>query len=121
MLKVQKMLHTCFEHLEEKDAAHQGVAVLGLALIASSEEIGNEMALRSIGHLLQYGEITIKRAVPLALAALNISNPKIQIQDLLVKLSHDSDIELSQRAIVSLGLIGAGTNNARYYQLNFKV
>ena len=60
------------------------------------------MALRSIGHLFQYGEITIKRAVLLALAALNISNPMIQIQDLFVKFSYDSDIELFQRAINSL-------------------
>lgn len=107
------MLHACSEHLEEKDAAHQAVAVLGIGLIASSEEIGNEMSLRSMNHLLQYGEITIKRAVPLALAALNISNPKIQVQDLLSKLAYDTDIELSHRAILALGLIGAGTNNAR--------
>lgn len=113
VLKVQKMLHACSEHLEEKDAAHQAVAVLGIGLIASSEDIGNEMSLRSMNHLLQYGEITIKRAVPLALAALNISNPKIQVQDLLSKLAYDTDIELSHRAILALGLIGAGTNNAR--------
>jgi len=113
VLKVQKMLHTCLEHLEEKDAAHQAVAVVGLALIASNEEIGNEMALRSMNHLLQYGEIAIKRAVPLALAILNLSNPRIPVQDLLSKLAHDTDIELSQRAIMALGLMGAGTNNAR--------
>lgn len=33
--------------------------------------------------------------------------------DLLVKLSHDEDETLSQNAIISLGLIGAGTNNSR--------
>jgi len=113
VLKVQKMLHACSEHLEEKDSAHQAVAVLGIGLIASSEEIGNEMALRSMNHLLQYGEINIKRAVPLALAVLNISNPKIQVQDLLSKLAYDTDVQLSHRAIIGLGLIGAGTNNAR--------
>jgi len=32
---------------------------------------------------------------------------------LLTKLAHDVDIELSQRAIIALGLIGGGTNNAR--------
>jgi len=113
VLKVQKMLHACSEHLDEKDAAHQAIAVLGIGLIAASEEIGGEMALRSMNHLLQYGEITIKRAVPLALAVLNISNPKIQVQDLLSKLAYDTDIDLSHRAILGLGLIGAGTNNAR--------
>jgi len=113
VLKVQKMLHHCIDHLEEKDAAHQALAVLGIGLIASSEDIGNEMALRSLNHLLQYSELPVKRAVPLALAVLNISNPKIPVQDLLSKLAYDSDIELSHRAVLGLGLIGAGSNNAR--------
>ena len=32
--------------------AHQSLAVLGIALIAMGEEIGAEMALRSINHLV---------------------------------------------------------------------
>lgn len=92
---------------------YQQVAVLAIGLIASSEEIGNEMALRGLNHVLQYCDINVKRAVPLALALLNISNPKIGIMDLLTKLSHDQDEELSFRAILGLGFIGAGTNNAR--------
>jgi len=92
---------------------YQQVAVLAIGLIASSEEIGNEMALRGLSHVLQYCDVNVKRAVPLALALLNISNPKIGIMDLLTKLSHDQDEELSYRAIIGLGFIGAGTNNAR--------
>ena len=92
---------------------YQQVAVLSIGLIASSEEIGNEMALRGLNHLLQYCDVNVKRAVPLALALLNISNPKIGVMDLLTKLSHDQDEELSYRAILGLGFLGAGTNNAR--------
>ena len=33
--------------------------------------------------------------------------------DLLLKLAHDPDQELSHRAILGLGLLGAGTNNSR--------
>jgi 26S proteasome regulatory subunit N1 len=33
--------------------------------------------------------------------------------DLLLKLSHDPDLELVYRSIISLGFIGAGTNNSR--------
>lgn len=91
----------------------RGLAVIGLGLVASSEEIGNEMALRSLNHILQYGDIGVKRAVPLSLAILNISNPKITVMDLLTKLSHDQDDELAFRSIIALGLIGAGTNNSR--------
>lgn len=33
-------------------SSSQGVAVLGIALIAMGEEIGSEMALRTFGHLV---------------------------------------------------------------------
>merc|ERR1712187_397932 len=113
VLHVQKMLHTCTEHLEEAEAMHQAMGVLGLGLIACGEEIGSEMSLRSLDHILQYGELPLRRAVPLALAMLHISNPKVTVIDTLQKLSHDSDQDVALGAIFSMGLVGAGTNNAR--------
>ena len=113
VLKIQKMLHHCVEHLEEAKTPHQQVAVISIALIASSEEIGNEMAMRSMNHILQYCDVGVKRAVPLAMAILHLSNPKVNVMDLLLKLSHDEDTELSQRAMLAMGLIGAGSNNSR--------
>merc|ERR1711972_451219 len=113
VLHVQKMLHLCTEHLEEAEAMHQAVAVLGLGLIACGEEIGSEMSLRSLDHILQYGELPLRRAVPLALAMLHISNPKVTVIDTLSKLSHDADQDVALGAIFSMGIIGAGTNNAR--------
>ncbi|RWS22395.1 fukutin-related protein-like protein [Leptotrombidium deliense] len=71
------------------------------------------MAFRSFGHLLRYGDAPIKRAVPLALALISISNPKLNILETLSKFSHDSDTEVACNAIFAMGLIGAGTNNAR--------
>ena len=113
VLKVQEMLHLCAEHLEEKEWGAQMVAVLGVALIAMGEDIGSDMALRTFDHLLQYGELNIKRATPLAIALLCISNPKVNVVDLLTKLSHDNDAEVAQAAIFALGMVGAGTNNSR--------
>ena len=74
------MLHICSEHFEQKDdeekekdskdkdskdkdkdkkeadkpddGSHQGVAVLGIALVAMGEEIGAQMALRTMNHLV---------------------------------------------------------------------
>jgi len=112
VLKVQSLLSTCAEHLEDKNA-FQGVAALGIALVAMGEEIGVEMAQRSFDHLLQYGEPVVRRAVPLGLGLLYLSNPKVTVMDTLSKLSHDSDEEVSYGAIIALGLIGAGTNNSR--------
>ncbi|KAK8622408.1 hypothetical protein V6N13_117325 [Hibiscus sabdariffa] len=112
VLKVQNLLGHCAQHLE-KGETHQGPAVLGIAMVAMAEELGLEMSIRSLEHLLQYGEQNIRRAVPLALGLLCISNPKVNVMDTLSRLSHDSDSEVAMAAVISLGLIGAGTNNAR--------
>ncbi|XP_068345693.1 26S proteasome non-ATPase regulatory subunit 2 homolog A [Pyrus communis] len=112
VLKVQNLLGHCSQHLE-KNETHQGPAVLGIAMISMAEELGVEMAIRSLEHLLQYGEQNIRRAVPLALGLLCISNPKVNVMDTLSRLSHDTDSEVAMAAVISLGLLGAGTNNAR--------
>jgi 26S proteasome regulatory subunit N1 len=118
VLKVQQLLKICGEHIEEgKENKHQGVAAIGIAAIAIGEELGAEMAVRSFDHLLQYSDLSVKRAVPLAIGLLNVSNPKMPIVDTLSKLSHDNDAEVAQCAILALGLIGAGSNNARIAQL----
>jgi len=107
------------EKEEKKDdkpldlSMQQAVAVLGLGLISMGEDIGGEMLYRTLGHLLRYCEPVIRRAVPLALALISISNPKLNILDTLSKFSHDADAEVAHNAIFGLGLIGAGTNNAR--------
>lgn len=132
VLKIQQLLSICSEHIEvepvkdekekkeKKDESnqmvsnlHQAVAVLGISLIGMNEEIGAEMALRTFGHLLHYGEPVIKRTVPLALGLVSLSNPKLNILDTLSKFSHDSDPEVSYNSIFAMGLVGAGTNNAR--------
>lgn len=98
----------------EKDlSSTQGIAVIGIALIAMGEEIGAEMAYRSFGNLLRYCEPVIRRSVPLALGLLSVSNPKLNILDTLSKFSHDSDAEVAHNSIFAMGLVGAGTNNAR--------
>lgn len=140
VLKVQQLLHICSEHYEpqekeesrsdknkekakekedkEKDlSARQAVAVLGIALISMGEDIGSEMAFRTFGHLLRYCEPVIRRAVPLALGLISVSNPKLGILDTLSKFSHDSDAEVAHNSIFAMGLVGAGTNNARFVQL----
>merc|ERR1712050_133660 len=82
-------------------------------MIACGEEIGVDMATRSLEHILQYGDLPLRRAVPVALAMLHLSNPKVTVIDTLSKLSHDADQDVALGAIISMGLIGAGTNNAR--------
>merc|ERR1711997_912796 len=94
-------------------SSQQAVAVIGLALIAMGEDIGSEMLFRHFGHLLRYCEPAIRRAVPLALGLISVSNPQLNILDTLTKFSHDADPEVAHNSIFAMGLLGAGTNNAR--------
>lgn len=40
---------------------------------------------------------------------------QLAVIDVLNKYSHDLDEEVAHNAIFSMGLVGAGTNNARYF------
>jgi 26S proteasome regulatory subunit N1 len=66
---------------------------------------------------MTYGDSTIRTSVPLALALLSASNPQLAILDTLSKYSHDSDLHVAQNAILAMGIVGAGTNNARLAQM----
>ncbi|KAJ2784157.1 proteasome regulatory particle base subunit [Coemansia javaensis] len=117
VLEVQKMLHICAEHLGEKeDQLPQAFAVLGVGLVAMGEGIGAEMSLRSFDHLMHYGEAYVRRAVPLAMALVCASNPAMGVLDTLNKYSHDNDKAVASSAIFAMGIVGAGTNNARLAQ-----
>lgn len=101
----------------EEDDLYQGFAVLGLALICMGEEIGQEMSIRHFEHLMHYGKAIIKRAVPLAMGLVSASNAQMNVFETLSRYSHDQDLEVAYNAIFGMGLVGAGTNNARLAQL----
>ncbi|KAF7353834.1 26S proteasome regulatory subunit RPN1 [Mycena venus] len=133
VLKVQAMLHHCDEHIDMKekeadkdekkeekkgepaaegakeevkplvkpDDTFQAFAVIAVALIAMGEEVGAEMSLRQFHHLMHYGEPIIRKSVLLAIGLY----------------SHDNDLAVALNAIFAMGLVGAGTNNARQAQM----
>ncbi|MCJ1234457.1 proteasome regulatory particle base subunit [Varicellaria rhodocarpa] len=122
VLKLQELLHICNDHIEESDEKKgdellQTYAVLGLALISMGEEVGQEMVLRQFGHLMHYGEPNIRKAVPLAMGLISPSNPQMKVYDTLSRYSHDTDNDVAINAIFAMGMLGAGTNNARLAQL----
>ncbi|KAG0679467.1 proteasome regulatory particle base subunit [Pichia californica] len=100
-----------------EDDLSQGFSVLGLALICLGEEVGQEMSIRHFEHLMHYGKPIIKRAVPLAMGLVSTSNAQMNVFETLSRYSHDQDLEVAYNAIFSMGLVGAGTNNARLAQL----
>lgn len=100
-----------------ESSSHQAYSVLGLAIVAMGEEIGQEMVLRHFGHLMHYGDAQVKRAIPLAMGLVSASNAQMRVFDTLSRYSHDADMEVALNSIFSMGLVGAGTNNARLAQL----
>ena len=50
----------------------------------------------------------MRRAIPLCVALSSVSNPELQITDLLSKLSHDNDLDTVNGAILGLGLVFTG-------------
>ena len=129
VLKVQSLLHYCADHIPpptttpegesppREDDLFQAFAVIGIALVAMGEDVGAEMSLRQFNHLMTYGEPIVRKAVPLALGLLSASNPQLGILDTLSKYSHDNDLAVALNSIMAMGLVGAGTNNARLAQM----
>ncbi|KAF7349265.1 26S proteasome regulatory subunit RPN1 [Mycena sanguinolenta] len=99
------------------DDTFQSFAVIAVALIAMGEDVGAEMSLRQFHHLMHYGEPVIRKSVPLAIGLVSVSNPQLPILDTLSKYSHDNDLAVALNAIFAMGLVGAGTNNARLAQM----
>lgn len=62
----------------------------------------------SVLYQLRYGEPTLRRAVPLALALISVSNPRLNILDTLSKFSHDADPEVAHNSIFAMGMVGSG-------------
>ena len=62
---------------------------------------------------MHFGEPMIRKAIPLAIGLLYASNPQLTVFETLSRYSHDSDLEVAVSAIFAMGLVGAGTNNAR--------
>ncbi|PJF18299.1 hypothetical protein PSACC_01883 [Paramicrosporidium saccamoebae] len=136
VLRIQEMLRFCTleNNQSEKDGKDekndkgeksdkvtdnnfQTFAVIGIALICMMEDIGKEMSHRLFSHLMHYGSPSVRKAVPLALGLLYTSHPTAAVMDLLSKYSHDHDKAVAVNAIFSMGLIAAGTNNAKMAQM----
>ena len=66
---------------------------------------------------MHYGEPNIRKSIPLAIGLVSASNPQLPILDTLSKYSHDNDLAVALNAIFAMGLVGAGTNNARLAQM----
>ncbi|KAG2123859.1 hypothetical protein DEU56DRAFT_923788 [Suillus clintonianus] len=146
VLRVQILLYFCGEHLdalkerEEAESAErkkyetkdekkvekkvekkpddtfQLLTILGIAIIAMGEDLGVETSMQ-FNHLMHYGDPIIRKSVPLDLGLISASNSHLPVLDMLSKCSHNHDLAVALNAIFAMGLVGAGTNNARLAQM----
>lgn len=102
-----------------KPLNHKHAAVLGISIIAMGEKIGTDMCRRSLIHILMAdhvkkgGAVSGRAALPLAYALLSPSEVNMNIIEILHKLSHDADRPTAMNAILAMGIVAAGTSNAR--------
>ncbi|KAG5473955.1 hypothetical protein CUR178_04065 [Leishmania enriettii] len=99
---------------------HKAAAVLGIGLVAVGEELGMEMTKRAIIHSLLADTVSKGKdpmsgrcAVPLVYALLSAGNPNMPVVETLNRLAHDSDLPTATNAITAMGIVAAGSNNAR--------
>lgn len=102
---VEKCFLLCpfYKILIKAPFTHQSVPVTELVFIAFCDTV-----VVLFYHQLRYGEPTLRRAVPLALALISVSNPRLNILDTLSKFSHDADPEVSYNSIFAMGMVGSG-------------
>ncbi|KAL3080104.1 hypothetical protein niasHS_013776 [Heterodera schachtii] len=104
VLKVQKMLHICTEHTDKKECR------AGPLVEAVHRHHGNRTDRNGRGHWLSDEPAHLFPIDALRDAAIRRA---LTIIETLSKYSHDVDTETARNAIFALGLVGAGTNNAR--------
>lgn len=113
VIKIQELQQLIGKRKEEIHPKIKQIAVIGMSIIAVGEDIGSEMLPRSFNHFLQFGDIHVKKAIPLAYSVLSISNPKLNVIDSLIKFTFDLDKDVAINSIFALGIVSSGTNNSR--------
>merc|ERR1712083_956338 len=91
-------------------SGQQAVAVLGLGLISMGEDIGSEMLIRTLSHLMRYSEPIIRRAVPLALALVGAGTNNARLAAILRQLAqyHAKDQNNLFMVRIAQGLVHLG-------------
>ncbi len=121
VLKVQEFLRLCTieakKDQQETDDNALCYAVLGVGMLSVAEDIGKEMSLRLFNHLMHFGDLNVRKSIPLAIGLIYASNPVPNVMDILSKYSHDADKAVAVNAIFAMGLVAAGTNNAKMAQM----
>ncbi|OAG31871.1 26S proteasome regulatory subunit N1 [Nematocida displodere] len=102
------------EEAEEPQQEYKHVfAIIGVALIS----VGDETLVQMATHILEGAMLLdiprVQMAVPFALAILHMSTAKVEVIETLKRCTNSEDLSVVVSAVVSLGVIAAGSNNSR--------
>lgn len=91
----------------------KSVSLLGVALLSMGDELFSKMALRVISSSSLLDNSHLKSTISLCFALLSPSSPSVELVDTLSKFCNSSETKTILSSIISLGIVGAGTNNTR--------
>lgn len=97
----------------ETDALLESFGLLSCSLVAMGDEISTQMVARIVSSSLLLDSSHLRSVLPLCYSILYPSNPQVSVLDLLEKSLNIGETNCVMSTILSLGLIGAGTLNAR--------
>ncbi|CAL1400540.1 unnamed protein product [Linum trigynum] len=111
--KIPELVKNFFPCLE-KGGKHPELAVLGISMIQMVQLKTGDFLEVFLKHILpSQGVVKIRRSVPLAIGLICLSDPKDYAIEKLTSLSYDADEVVASASIISLGLVGARSCNAR--------
>lgn len=91
----------------------QMLSIIGIGLVSISDQLNSEMVFQTFIRFLKLGSVRIKSSVLIAIALTNLSDPKMNVIELLHKYCHFTDENVAINAILALGFVCAGTNHSR--------
>jgi 26S proteasome regulatory subunit N1 len=98
---------------EEENGLKNIFAILSVAIISLGDDTTGQMGARIIESAMVIDDPHIQIAIPMALAILYASDPKVEVTDTLRRCAHSGDLSVVTSSIAALGLVSAGSNNSR--------
>ncbi|KAH9387191.1 26S proteasome regulatory subunit N1 [Nematocida major] len=113
-----KILHGILkDSLDDQSTAEsdcrQVFCILGIALVSLGDETLVQMAAHVLEGAMLLDSQKVQMAIPLAYSILYLSTGKTEVIDALKRCTHSTEPAVVISAVVSLGLVSAGSNNSR--------
>lgn len=97
----------------ETDALLESFGLMSCALVAIGDETCTQMVARIVSSSLMLDSSHLRSVLPLCYSILYPSNPQAGVLDILEKSLNVGETNCVMSTILSLGLVGAGTQSAR--------